>query len=114
MIALVTIVGAVLAALICRIGHVLGARNENTVNALRVVGGTLLFAMAVSAGAEGLWLGTVTAILCAVFISLGGIDILRNEMRLDADERHETVHLADEFVRDGDTMEMPVIIRDVA
>jgi hypothetical protein len=113
MIALATIVGAVLAALICRVGHVFGATNENSVNALRVVGGTLLFAMAAGAAAEGLGLGAVTAALCAVFVSVGGVDILRTELRR---ERTSTPAASEpeSVVRDGDTMEMPVIVRDVA
>lgn len=118
MIAVATILAAVVATLACRVGHVLGARNDNAVNALRVVGGTLLFAMAIGAVAEGMALAGVTAGLCGLFVAIGGVDILRGELR--GERAHRTApdirapHAEIEMVRDGDTMEMPVIIRDVA
>ncbi len=112
MIAVATIVGAILAAMICRVGHGLGARNESATNVLRITGGTLLFAMAGSAASEGMWLGVLAATLSAGFVALGGIDILRGETR---EPLAIVPPMSDiEQVRDGDTREMPIIIRDVA
>ena len=113
MFAIATIVGAVLAAMICRFGHELGARNETLSNALRIGGGALLFAMGANAASEQMWLGTIAATCSAGFVALGGIDILRGE------SQPHTLAAAPlgvevERVRDGDTREMPVIMRDVA
>lgn len=112
MIALATLFGAGIAALLCRLGHRLGARNDVPLNALRVTGATLLFAMAASATAEGMWLGVVAATLAATFTALGGIDIVRHE--LDDSAGATLVAVPHERVRDGDTMEMPVVVRDAA
>ena len=69
--------------------------------------------MAANAASEQMWLGAIAATCSAGFVALGGIDILRGEVKtaqlsvapLGADVAQ---------VRDGDTREMPVIMRDVA
>lgn len=113
MIAIATIVGAILAAMICRFGHELGARNETMSNVLRISGGALLFAMAANAASEQMWLGTIAATCSAGFVALGGIDILRGESRAPQ-LTVAPLGVDVETVRDGDTREMPVIMRDVA
>ena len=116
MLGIATVVGAAIAAMLCRLGHDLGAKRDHMANALRVMGGTLLFAMAASVAGDGLWLGVISATLAGVFVAVGGIDILRNEMRPAVARLVAVPDAVDAPVaaRDGDTMEMPVVVRDVA
>lgn len=107
---ILSIVGAVVAAILCHVGHGLGARTDLMLNALRVIGGTLLFAMAASAATEQMWLGVAAAVLAGIFVSLGGIDILRHELADTSRDAQSTSYGAS-AARDGDTQEMPVIRR---
>ncbi len=113
MIVIAAVVGAVLAAMICRVGHGMGATNDAASNLLRIAGGTGLFAMAATIAADRMWLGVAAALLGAVFVAIGGIDILRHEMRHGAEGATPAV-AGRTLARDGDTMEMPVIMRDAA
>lgn len=114
MIVIAAVVGAVLAAMICRVGHGMGATNDAASNLLRIAGGTGLFAMAATIAADRMWLGVVAAVLGAVFVAIGGIDILRHEMRHTTAASQAPVAVDRAVARDGDTMEMPVIMRDAA
>ena len=107
---ILSIASAVVAAILCHVGHGLGARADLMLNALRVIGGTLLFAMAASAATEQMWLGVTAAILAGIFVSLGGIDILRHELGAASDGA-EGQTADSPAARDGDTQEMPVIRR---
>ena len=113
MIWIATFVGALVAAMLCRTGRRLGASGDSGSILLRVAGGTGLFAMAFLVAGDGMWLGALAATLGAIFVSLGGIDILRrqHEPRLAVVQHDES---ADVMVRRGDTMEMPVIVREAA